>query len=171
MKGCTLFRKNRGYHNPDLSKWKLIYEAKAEIDLLISKVKNHYYSVHAVFLIVELLLLSSILLLHSNIALVSVLLSFLVSAFIAQTLFFLFMKSLLVQEYTMQLFAVSFYVLEKGILNISPEIVKANKWYGRRARKIFASKKFTDGELETFQILSKDWNGSYGDLLEATRSL
>ena len=31
--------------------------------------------------------------------------------------------------------------------------------------------KFTAGEIETFQILSKDWNGSYGDLLEASRSL
>jgi hypothetical protein len=71
----------------------------------------------------------------------------------------------------LQLFAVPLYVLKKGILNITPEILKVNTWYGRRARKIFANKKFTDGEVETFQVLSMDWNGSYGDLLDASKSL
>jgi hypothetical protein len=166
-----LFRKNKGYHNPDLSKWKLVYEAKAEIDLLISKVNKIYYSIHASYLLVELVILSCILILHKNNILVSLLLASLSLVFFTQTLFIIFMKSLLVQEYAMQLFAVPFYVLKKGILNITPEILKVNTWYGRRARKIFANKKFTDGEVETFQVLSKDWNGSYGDLLEASRSL
>ena len=170
-KGTTLFQKIEGSLTQDLSKWKLVYEAKAEIDLLIAKVNKIYYSIHASFLLAELVLLSSILLLHKNNTLVSLLTSFLILAFFTQIAFTLFIKSILVQEHVMQLFAVTFYVLKKGILNITPEIIKVNKWYGRRARKIFASKKFTDGEVETFQTLSKDWNGSYGDLLEATRSL
>ena len=166
-----MFQKIEGSLTQDLSKWKLVYEAKAEIDLLIAKVNKIYYSIHAGFLLAELVLLSSILLLHKNNTLVILLSLLLILAFFTQIAFTLFIKSILVQEYVMQLFAVTFYVLKKGILNINPEVIKVNKWYGRRARKIFASKKFTDGEIETFQILSKDWNGSYGDLLEASKSL
>ena len=170
-KGNTLIRNNGGYRYPSASKWKLFYEGKAEINKYLARVNKVYYSIQASFLLIELVILASIILLHSKIAVVSILLFFLIIIGFVQALFFTIMKSILAQEILIKFFAIGLLVFKKGVLNLSPEIVKVDKWYGRRARKIFASKKFTKDEVETFNILSEDWNGTYGDLLEAVRTL
>ena len=164
--------RNKGWFRyPTISKLKLFYEGKAEINKYLARVNKMYYSVHASFLLLELTILGSILLLHSKIAVVGILLTLLIIVGLIQAVFFIVMKSLLAQEILIKFFAIGLLVLKKGILNLSPEIVKADRWYGRRARKIFASKKFTKDEEKTFNILAEDWNGTYGDLLEAVRTL
>lgn len=154
-----------------MSKLKLFYEGKAELNKYLARVNKVYYSIHATFLLIELIILASIILLHSKIAVVSILLFFLIMVGFVQAVFFTVMKSILAQEVLIKFFAIGLLVFKKGVLNLSPEIVKADRWYGRRARKIFASKKFTKDEEETFNILAEDWNGTYGDLLEAVRTL
>ena len=170
-KGNTLIRNKGWFRYPSISKLKLFYEGKAEINKYLARVNKFYYSVHASFLLLELTILGCILLLHSKIAVVSILLFFLIMVGLIQAVFFTVMKSILAQEILIKFFAIGLLAFKKGILNLSPEIVKADRWYGRRARKIFASKKFTKDEEETFNILAEDWNGTYGDLLEAVRTL
>jgi hypothetical protein len=81
------------------------------------------------------------------------------------------MRSILAQELIVKFFAIGFLVLKKGVLNLPPDIAKAESWYGAKARKIFKNKKFTKEEEETFTILAEDWNGTYGELLITVRTL
>lgn len=152
-------------------KGKLFFEGKAEIDKLFLNIQKVYYSVLAGLLLVELVIVSSILLFHSKSLLVLLLLITLGLVFLVQMVFFIVMRSVLAQELIVKFFAIGFLVLKKGVLNLSPEIVKADSWYGYLARKIFKSKKFTQEEAKTFAILAEDWNGSYGDLLITVRTL
>ena len=119
----------------------------------------------------ELVIVACILLFHSKSLLVITLLVTLGLVFLLQIGLFIVMRSILAQELIVKFFAIGFLVMKKGVLNLSPEIVKADSWYGYLARKVFKSKKFTFEEAKTFAILAEDWNGSYGDLLITVRTL
>lgn len=150
---------------------KLFYQGKAEIDKLLSKIQKVYYGILSGFLLIELVIVSSIILFHSKSLLVNVLLATLVMVFLLQVVFFITMRSILAQELLVKFFAIGYLVFKKGVLNLSPDITNAPSWYGYIARKIFKSKKFTKDEDETFAILAEDWNGTYGDLLVTVRTL
>ena len=152
-------------------KGKLFFEGKAEIDKLFFKIQKVYYGILAGFLLVDLLIVSSIILFHDKFILVNILLVCLAILALLQTVFFILMRSILAQELIVKFFAVGYLVFKKGVLNLSPDITKAESWYGYLARKIFKSKKFTIEEVETFTILAEDWNGTYGELLITVRTL
>jgi len=150
---------------------KLFYQGKIEIDRLLSKIHKIYYSILTGFLLVDSVIVASIIFFHSKIMLVNLLLICLAILALLQTVFFIVMRSMLAQELIVKFFAIGYLVLKKGVLNLPPDIAKAESWYGAKARKIFKSKKFTTEEKETFTILAEDWNGTYGELLITVRTL
>ena len=164
-------RKDKSSPNTSLAKWKLFYQGKEIIDNIIAKIEKIYYAVHAVFLTLELSLLLGIILLHENLLLVTVLLAILIVVGSIQIVFFTIMRSILAQEVATKLLAVAILIAKKGIINLSPDIKKINSWYGYLARKIYSKKKFTSSDAHTYDVLSKEWTGSYGELLDAVEKL
>ena len=164
-------RKDKGSPNASLAKWKLFYQGKEIIDNYIAKIEKIYYAVHAVFLAIELSLLLVIILLHENLLAVTALLTILIVVVSIQLAFYAIMRSVLAQEVATKFLAIAILIAKKGIINLSPDIKKINSWYGYLARKIYSKKKFTSVDAHTYDVLSKEWSGSYGELLDAVEKL
>ena len=153
------------------SKVKFFYEGVAEFNDLVKKLEKLYYEVHMVFIAIELALLLSIISFHSSVIAVGIGLIFLGLVFTAQLTYFLFMRNNTYYQGVVKLFALSFLVIRRGILNLRADVVGLNSWYGWRARRILKKKNFNNSEIETYTALLHEWSGRYGDLLKAVRSL
>ena len=153
------------------SKVKFFYEGKAEFDNLVKKFERLYFEVHLGFVAIELSFLIAIILLHGSLIALSIGLILLGFVFAAQVAFFLFMRNYLYYQWFVKLFALSFLVIRKGVLNLRADVAGLNSWYGWRARRILKKKNFSKSEMETYTALLHEWSGSYGELLTAVRSL
>lgn len=164
-------RASRVYLERAISKINLENQGIAIIKNFIESIERKKLLINMSLVSFELLLLLTIFLNHSNQAVLTLVVILLIISFLLQALITLVLNYLTHYSKIFKALSITILVLNKGVRNLDATIVTLRGWYGWLARRRVEQRIVSRSEIDTFNSLLPEWQGSLEELIIASRNL